>query len=110
MAEENAGMPWIRVNVSDLAPPEDNTGVPFTLVACRFKSSSPDCEAFIHDPLKVMREAPELQALGLTGDWKVTTLVLNHHETLSATHLHVLAAVAPEDQTIGLTLVKKRNS
>jgi hypothetical protein len=57
-----------------------------------------------------MRDAPELQGLGIDDTWKVTTFILNHHNTLSATHLHAMAAVSSEQQTIGLTLVKKQGS
>lgn len=107
VTEENAGKAWVPIDVTTLDP-YDGTGVPFSLVVNRFKSSSQDCEDFIHDPLAVMRQAPELASLGLNdGDWRVTTFVLNHHQTLSATHLHVLAAVAPEEKTVGITLVKR---
>ena len=99
-------------SISTSSRPEsrDGTEVPFKLFANRFKSSSPDCEAFIHDPLAVMSGTREFQELGVTPDWKVITLVLNHHQTLSATHLYVKAAVNGEEQTVGVTLVKKRNS
>ncbi len=107
VTEENAGKAWEQIDVSTLDP-QDGTGVPFNLVVNRFKSSSQDCEDFIHDPLTVMRAARELDEFGLNeGDWKVTTLVLNHHQTLSATHLHVLAAIADDEKTVALTLVKK---
>ena len=37
--------------------------------------------------------ASSSDGLELTRDWKVTTLVVNHHQTLSATHLYALAAI-----------------
>ena len=107
VTEEDAGKAWVPIDLSTLDP-LDGTGVPFDLVVNRFKSSSQDCEDFIHDPLTVMQSAPELERFGLNeGEWKVTTLVVNHHRTLSATHLHVLAAIDNEEKTVALTLVKK---
>ena len=112
MAEENDTAGWSEIDVSRLAP-SDNSGVPFRLVVNRFKSSSQDSEDFIHDPLAALIKAQGderlLEGLELTSEWRVTTLVLNHHQTLSATHLNVVAAVNSEEQTVGVTLVKKRN-
>ncbi len=112
MVEDNDTAGWSEIDVSRLAP-GDNTGVPFRLVVNRFKSSSPDSEDFIHDPLGALTRAQGsdssfLEGVGLDDSWKVTTLVLNHHQTLSATHLHAMAAVDEDEKTIGLTLVKKR--
>ena len=106
---ENDTNGWIDLKVEQTQS-RDGTEVPFKLFANRFKSSSQDCGDFIHDPLAVMRDAPELQGLGIDDTWKVTTFILNHHNTLSATHLHAMAAVNSEQQTIGLTLVKKQGS
>jgi hypothetical protein len=101
---------WVELDISALRP-EDGTRIPFRLIANRVKSSSPDSERFIHDPLRALLEAQEtdtaLQELQLTPDWRVTTLVVNHHQTLSATHLYMMAAVDPDEQTVGITLVKQ---
>lgn len=112
MAVDNDTSGWKEIDVSALAP-SDNSGVPFRLVVNRFKSSSPDCEDFIHDPLSAMIRAQGtenlLEGLELTEDWRVTTVVLNHHQTLSATHLNVVAAADEDEKHIGITLIKKRN-
>ncbi len=101
---------WVELNVSALEP-DDGTSIPFTLMAHRFKSSTPECEAFIHSPLGVLLEAARtnatLRSLELTPDWHVTTFVVNHHRTLSATHLYAMAAVDPDEKTVGITLVKR---
>ena len=108
---ENDTHGWVELIVEDLDP-GDGTGVPYRLIVNRFKSSSPDSEDFIHDPLGALIRAQGteglLPGLELTQDWTVTTLVLNHHQTLSATHLHAMAAVDEDEKTVGVTLVKKR--
>lgn len=101
---------WVELDISALRP-RDGTEIPFRLIANRVKSSSPECERFIHDPLGALLEAQAtdkaLQALQLTRDWRVTTIVVNHHHTLSGTHLYMMAAVNPDEQTVGITLVKR---
>ncbi len=101
---------WVELDISALEP-HDETSIPFRLVAHRFKSSTPECEAFIHNPLGVLLEAARtnatLRSLELTPDWHVTTFVVNHHRTLSATHLYAMAAVDADEQTVGVTLVKR---
>ena len=98
---------WIEIDVSALDPGDGNP-IPFRLVANRFKSSTDDCEAFIHDPLGVFLAAStELDALSaVKPDWHVSTFVVNHHRTLSAMHLYALATVNAAESTVGVTLVK----
>ena len=85
---ETAG--WEEVDVSRLAPPD--RAVPFRLFTNRFKSSSPDSELFIHDPLTAMVDVVP----GVTRDSRVTTIVINHDMTLAKVHLLVMAVVAAE--------------
>ncbi|MFN8629997.1 MAG: hypothetical protein U0838_06635 [Chloroflexota bacterium] len=66
----------------------------------RSKSSSPDCELIIHDPLKSLIDAGVIKP----GRWRVTTHVLNHERTLSKWHLFVTATVSPG--AVGLSLYK----
>ena len=58
MSVNNDTTDWFEIDVSGLAP-TDGTKIPFRLIAARFKSSSPDSEAFIHDPLDVLVKAQE---------------------------------------------------
>lgn len=108
-AVDNDTNGWIELDVSGLQS-KDGTDIPFRLIANRFKSSSPESESFIHDPLRALIWAQEtersLEGFGLTADWKVTTQVVNHHRTLSATHLYALATVDSDEETVGVTLVK----
>jgi hypothetical protein len=107
---ENNTHGWIELDISELDPLDDTSPVPFRLVANRFTSSSPDSEDFIHDPLTALQQAQQnegiLEGLDLTG-WKVTTHIINHHQTLSARHLYAMAAVDQDEQAVGVTLVKK---
>lgn len=97
--EEPAG--WEEMDASRLAPPD--RALPFRLFSNRFKSSSPECERFIHDPLGAMIAAA---VPGVTSDSRVTTIVINHDKTLSRVHLIVLALVAAETGIVILTLFK----
>ena len=69
---ENDTHGWIEIDVSPLDPGDD-TGVPFRLVANRFKSSSSDSEDFIHDPLSVLIQAQRAEGLleGLEADHRL---------------------------------------
>jgi hypothetical protein len=99
---------WIELNLSELAS-EDGTPIPFRLLANRWKSSSPDSEGVIHDPLTRFLEARETVDgfRAVERDWHVTTFVVNHHRTLSVSHTYGMAVVDPRDRTVGLTLVKR---
>lgn len=110
--EEDQTNGWIQVDLSALDPDRGNGEVvPFRVVANRFKSSSLDSEKFIHDPLQALQDAQVnegiLEGLDLTG-WTVSTFVVNHHQTLYAKHLYAMASVNPDDQTVGVTIVKKK--
>jgi hypothetical protein len=49
-----------------------------------------------------------IKDLGLSREtWTVTTHVVNHHQTLSATHLYSLVTANSTESSIGVTLVKK---
>ena len=112
MAQNNDTNGWIEIDeVSKLQSLVDQSPIPFRLFANRFKSSSPDSEDFIHDPLGVLIQAETngvIQGLGLNRDkWTVTTHVVNHHQTLSATHLYALVTANSDESSVGVTLVKK---
>jgi hypothetical protein len=97
--EEEAPAGWQPVDVSRVAPP--GGALPFQVYSNRFKSSSPECELFIHDPLAAMLKD---QVDGVRADSRVTTIVINHDRTLSRVHLIVLALVAAD--IVILTLFK----
>jgi len=105
--EPNDTAGWYEIDVSRLQPP-DRTPIPFRLLANRFKSSSPDSEAFIHDPLTAMiGAASEVEAFKMIDrTWHVTTFVTNHHRTLSWVHVYAMAAVNQAEQTVAITIVK----
>jgi hypothetical protein len=88
------------MDVSRLAPKRGD--VPFRLWSYRVKSSSPDSELFIHDPLAAMVGVVP----GVTRESHVTTIVVNHDKTLARFHLFVLALVAAEAGTVVLVLFK----
>jgi hypothetical protein len=110
--EEDNTAGWIELDLSALDPDRENGDVvPFKVVANRFTSSSLDSEKFIHDPLQALRDAQTnegiLQEFDL-ADWRVSTFVVNHHQTLYARHLYAMASVNPDDETVGVTIVKKK--
>jgi hypothetical protein len=90
------------------------------VIANRFKSSSPDCELFLHQPLQFLLNADDDVARafvdGLDTSTKVTTTVVNHDETLGGWHLYAMATssdgsprsihillwkIAPLQETVG---------
>lgn len=113
--------PWVVLNDFDRIKVGESTFIkaPATLLARRFDSSSPESEAFIHDPLTALMadarsgddlvgEADARQILGLIeADWHVSTLVANHQATLSIKHLHAVVAVIPSNPSVGIMLVKQ---
>jgi hypothetical protein len=116
--EDNDTSPWIMLDVSRL---EANNSLepwrPIAVLAKRYKSSSPDSEKFIHNPLRTMmsdaddptNDANAREALGMiTEDWHVITTVVNHHLTLSIRHVSVIAALNPENPSIGLMIIKQK--
>jgi hypothetical protein len=101
---------WLPLALDDIDP-RDGTGIPFKLVARRFKSSSVACDEFIHDPLSVLiaaQGAGEIfqEVAALTADWKVTTHIVNHHRTLRARHLYALVSANDSESTVGIQLMK----
>ncbi|MFI5260917.1 MAG: hypothetical protein ACHQZR_00015 [Candidatus Limnocylindrales bacterium] len=101
--EPNDSSEWIQLELTDLKP-TDGSPIPFRVLAKRLKSSSPDSERFIHDPLQVLVE--EIDEVG--DDWHVTTFVVNHHRTLSRIYMYVMVTVAPVEKTVGVTIYKVR--
>ena len=105
--EANATDQWEEIDLGKHKPDDDD--LPFRLVVRRFKSSSPDSEAFIHDPLREIVQAggsvPAFEAV--TMDWRVTTWVTNHHRTLSVRHVYVMTAVSTDDSSVGVTIYKQ---
>jgi hypothetical protein len=99
---DNDSSDWIPLDLRDLAP-SDRSPIPFRLFAKRFKSSSPDSEWFLHDPLKVLMSELDLDP---EIAWHITTLIVNHHRKLSFIHLFAMAVVAHEEGTVALTIYK----
>ena len=99
--EANVDLAWIELDLSPLDPGDD-TKLPRSF-AIRVKSSSNDSEWLIHDPWDFLRKTLAPQAgLEIT---RVTTFIINHHNTLSRIHLSATASTT-DDGTIGLTLTK----
>jgi hypothetical protein len=96
----NDTVEWEEVDVSRLAPKKGV--VPFRLWTYRVKSSSPDSELFIHDPLAAMVGVVP----GVTAESRVTTMVINHDKTLAKFHLFAMALVAAEAGVVVLVLYK----
>ena len=105
---ENDTAGWKELDLSGVQS-SDGTEIPFRLVINRWKSSSPDSERMIHDPLTEFLEARDtVDAFKpVDEDWHVTTLVVNHHQTLAVSHVYAMAAVATGEKVVGVTLVKK---
>ncbi len=93
---------WIEIDHSKLAPTRDDTQIPFRVIANRFKSSSADCELFIHQPVAMLLDARDrdpddgVRALlaevleDVTPATRTTTFIVNHEETLSNFHLYAV--------------------
>lgn len=115
--EPNDTSPWVLLRDFDKLASSDGSWVRVVAVAKRYKSSSPDSEAFIHDPLAVMiadaqdpdaGEAEALAALAQIGShWHVSTLVVNHQATLSIRHLSVVVTLKPDNPSCGIMIVKQ---
>jgi hypothetical protein len=99
--QPNSTFPWTQISLPDGLVPDDLAeDQRYKVFTARFKSSSPDCELFIHDPVKSLVDGGIIKA----GNYRVTTHVLNHQRTLSKWHLFATATIAKG--TIGLTLYK----
>ena len=103
--------PWVRLQLKDTdLEPGDDTQIPIQLVARRFKSSSEASYEFIHDPLAYLIEAQRtdgiLDEVALDTSWKVTTHIINHHQTLKARHLYALVTANGSESTVGIQLSK----
>ncbi len=96
----NETIPWTEIPLGEVV--RGLEGVPFGLWFYQVKSSSPDSEDFIHDPLATMVDVVP----GVTWGSTVTTLVINHDKTLYYTQLHTMAFVSP-DGNVTLVQVKK---
>ena len=110
VAVDNDTSGWIELDLSPLRSRVDsNPSIPIRLIANRFKSSSTDCERFIHRPLEVLIEAGQtVDALrDVTEEWRVMTFVSNHHRTLSGSHLVARVAVNATDKTLTIDLDKQ---
>jgi len=107
MSVDNDTAGWKELDISGLNS-DDGTEPPFKLVVNRMKSSSPDAEAFIHDPLSVfIGAADSVDAFReINSNWKVATFVTNHHRTLSFIHLWIVTTVNSSEQTVDSTIVK----
>jgi hypothetical protein len=85
------------------------------LLAAKFESSSREAEIFIHDPLATLvdGEARGISSVikdrsDLPPDPYITTLVINHHRTLS--HRVIRATAMVDDESVGITIHKERGS
>jgi hypothetical protein len=108
--QEDDSSGWIALDLGGLASTRDDPPlpIPFRLFARRVKSSSPDSEWFLHDPLMVLKDlVVDDDGTRIEDDWQVTTFVVNHHRTLSKIHLFTMAVVAPAEKTVALTLYKQ---
>jgi hypothetical protein len=99
--QENANTKWQQLDASFLIPPDLLDGDYFAVWGRRFKSSSSDCEKFIHDPLGALLKA---KIAGVNKDSTVVTSVLNHELTLAKVHLMTLVTVSPK--VVGVTMYK----
>jgi hypothetical protein len=112
--EPNDSSPWIEWRGFERVASDDGSWTPIRVLGKRYKSSSPDAEAFIHDPLTVMMrdaqrdDAGEVEALRLiTPEWHVSTLVVNHQATLSIRHLNAIVTLKPDNPSVGIMIVKQ---
>ena len=104
--EPNDSSDWVALGLEGLAASREEP-VPFRLIAKRFKSSSTDSERFIHDPLQVLAEQPLFREEGVDLTWRVTTFVVNHHQTLSRIYMFAMAVVSGTEKTVSVTIYKE---
>ena len=115
--QDNDTSPWVLLRDLDKLEASDGSWNRVAAVAKRYKSSSPDSEAFIHDPIAVMMadaqnadsgETEALEQLAQVGrHWHVSTLVVNHQATLSIRHLTVVVTLKPDNPSAGIMIVKQ---
>jgi hypothetical protein len=101
----------------DITPPifddEDTPrGQKPRLLAAKFKSSSPEAEHFIHDPLPTLVDG---MTEGITSVIKerdelppepyIATMVINHHRTLASRIIRATAFI--DDESVGITIHKE---
>ena len=86
--EENDTAGWHEVSLVDIQPTQ-GAPLPIRLFINRFKSSSSDCEAFIHNPIgELIKAGDQIEAFQqINRSWKLSTFVSDHDRTLSLTHL-----------------------
>src|SRR4051812_5796309 len=67
---------WVEFDLTPIQS-SDGADVPYRLLVSRLKSSSPDSEAFVHDPLGALMEAAsEVDAFrDIDRTWGVATFV-----------------------------------
>jgi hypothetical protein len=114
---ENDTSPWVLLHDVDKLASSDGSWTRVAVVAKRYKSSSADSEAFIHDPVSVMiadaknpetGEPDALAELAQVGrHWHVSTLVVNHQATLAIRHLNVIVSLKPDNPSAGIMIVKQ---
>jgi len=101
---------WTELDLGHLKP--SDRPIPFRVFTNRFKSSTPESEAFIHDPLAQMQAAPgDLAGLDVAGfsgadlgqelpelrkRWHLTTYVANHHRGLRRIYHFATLWVGPD--------------
>ena len=113
--QEDDSSAWIELQLDGLVSSRDDPPmpIPFRLFAKRFKSSSPNSEWFLHDPLRVLASELDLgpdAPYRIDDSWMVTTFVVNHHRKLNRIHLFATAVVAPDERTVALTIYKQPGS
>ena len=105
---DNETSDWVEFDLTPIQS-TDGTDVPYRLLVSRLKSSSPDSEAFVHDPLGVLIEAGStVDAFrDIDRSWDVATFVTNHDATLSASHVYNNVTVYGEKKRVTITIVKQ---
>jgi hypothetical protein len=104
--EDNVDVDWIELDLSPLDP-RDGTFRPRSF-AIRVKSSSNDSEWLIHDPVDFLAQTlgKQVPELGIErGKTRVTTSIVNHHNTLSKIHLYATASTT-DDGSVAVTMTK----
>jgi hypothetical protein len=98
---------WHEVSLVDIQPTQ-GAPLPIRLFINRFKSSSSDCEAFIHDPIgELIKAGDQIEAFQqINRSWKLSTLVANHDRTLSVTHLPSIVVIDPTNPGAALLTTK----
>jgi len=101
---------WTELDLDRLKP--SDRAIPFRVFVNRFKSSTPESEDLIHDPLAQIKSAPgalaDLDVAGFSGAdlalplpelrkrWHLTTYVANHHRGLRRIYHFATLVVGPD--------------